>query len=145
MAAASPWWDQPTVQQSALSAENEMPYTRARSDRALSDLTAYLAYNLKRRTAIEVTERRLTPEEREQFRSAKFVEVNKFIAARAFEALPESAKPSKSQAIRMRWILTWKTKDDGSRRPKARAMLLGYQDPKVMRGEPPIRHIIFLG
>ena len=29
----------------------------------------------------------------------------------------------------MRWILTWKVKDDGSAKPKARAVLLGYQDP----------------
>ena len=29
----------------------------------------------------------------------------------------------------MRWILTWKTKEDGSVKPKARAVLLGYQDP----------------
>ena len=29
----------------------------------------------------------------------------------------------------MRWILTWKVKDDGSCKPKARAILLGYQDP----------------
>ncbi len=29
----------------------------------------------------------------------------------------------------MRWILTWKVKDDGTTKPKARAILLGYQDP----------------
>ena len=29
----------------------------------------------------------------------------------------------------MRWILTWKLKDDGTTKPKARAVILGYQDP----------------
>ena len=110
-----------------------MPHTRSSSERALEDLPTYLAYNWKRRTAVEVSEKRLTPEERAQFQSAKAVEVNNFIAARAFEAVPERLRPSRDQAIRMRWILTWKTKDDGTRRPKARAVLLGYQDPSYER------------
>ena len=29
----------------------------------------------------------------------------------------------------MRWILTWKTREDGTKKAKARAVLLGYQDP----------------
>lgn len=145
--ASPPWWQQQSVQESVMMAENsfwcdtsaavsvevEMPHTRSSSERALEDLPTYLAYNLKRRTAVEVSEKRLTPEERAQFQSAKAVEVNNFIAARAFEAVPERLRPSRDQAIRMRWILTWKTKDDGTRRPKARAVLLGYQDPSYER------------
>ena len=76
---------------------------------------------------MEVSEKRLTPEKRAQFQSAKAAEMNNFKEARAFEAIPD-LRPSKEQAIRMRWILTWETKDHGSRRPKARAVLLGYQD-----------------
>ena len=38
-------------------------------------------------------------------------------------------KPSRDQAINMRWILTWKTREDGTKKAKARAVLLGYQDP----------------
>lgn len=30
----------------------------------------------------------------------------------------------------MRWILTWKTKEDGDRKAKARAILKGFQDPE---------------
>ena len=141
--AASPWWTTDHVQamlattecsfwcdeMAAISVEVDLPCTRSGSERALHDLSGYLAYNLKRRTAVEVNERYLTPEEKEQFRSAKSVEVNNFIAAKAFETLPESMRPSKDQAVKMRWILTWKTKDDGSRKAKARAVLLGYQDP----------------
>ena len=63
------------------------------------------------------------------FGEAKAVEVRNFIAAKAFEILPEHLKPNYQQAIGMRWILTWKQKEDGSRKAKARAVLLGYQDP----------------
>ena len=38
-------------------------------------------------------------------------------------------EPNREQAVGMRWILTWKVKEDGSVKPKARAVLLGYQDP----------------
>eukprot|EP00439_Symbiodinium_sp_Y106_P032777 s3772_g3.t3 len=54
--------------------------------------------------------------------------VKNFVAAKAFELIPDHLKPSKDQAIGMRWILTWKLKEDGTRKPKARAVLLGYQD-----------------
>ena len=52
-----------------------------------------------------------------------------FIAAKAFEALPEHLRPHRDQTVGMRWILTWKVKEDGSVKPKARAVFLGYQDP----------------
>ena len=57
------------------------------------------------------------------------MEVRNFLSAGAFEALPDPLRPSRDQAIGMRWVLTWKTKDDGTVRRKARAVLLGYQDP----------------
>ena len=31
--------------------------------------------------------------------------------------------------MKMRWVLTWKKGDDGTRSPKARCLVLGYQDP----------------
>ena len=83
---------------------------------------------LKRRAA-EVHEKHLSPEERQEFAAAKSVEVRNFVASGAFEALPDHLVPSRDQAIGMRWILTWKMKDDGSHKAKARAVLLGYQDP----------------
>ena len=82
---------------------------------------------LKRRT-IEVSERRMTQSEHEQFKGAKQAEVDKFIAAEALQALPPHLQPSKSQALRMRWVLTWKKVEDGVK-PKARAVVLGYLDP----------------
>ena len=137
------WWEQSQVQQAfsctetafwtqetaAVSVEIDMPQSRASSERALKDLPAFFSSSLKRRSSIEIIERHLSPEEKEMFRSAKSVEVTNFVAAQAFEALPDALKPSKNQAIRMRWILTWKYKEDGSKKAKARAVLLGYQDP----------------
>ena len=107
----------------------DMPTTRASSECAISDLSAYFTNSFKRRAAIEVNEKHLSPEEKELFRSSKAVEVSNFVAAKAFEILPEHLKPTANQAIRMRWILTWKHKEDGSHTAKARAVLLGYQDP----------------
>ena len=120
------FWEQPTAM---VSVEIDMPQTRTSSERALKNLTAYMANAMKRKT-IEVSEKYLTPEEKQQFQSAKAIEVNNFLAAKAFESLPEHLRSDKTKAIRMRWILTWKTKDDGSKKAKARAVLLGYQDPQ---------------
>ena len=120
------FWTAPSA---AVEVMVEMPTTRASSERALSDFPAFFVNNFKRRAAIEVCERHLTPEEKTQFKAAKAIEVSNFIAAKAFEVLPEHLKPSAAQAIRMRWILTWKYKEDGSKKAKSRAVLLGYQDP----------------
>lgn len=68
-------------------------------------------------------------ETRAQFEGAKGIEVKNFMAAKAFGTIPAHLQPPREQAIEMRWILTWKVKDDGSCKPKARAILLGYQDP----------------
>ena len=76
-----------------------------------------------KRRAVEVTEKHLTPEQR------KGIEVTNYTAARAFEAPPQHLRPPAEQAFGMRWILTWKLKDDGTYRAKAGAILKGYQDP----------------
>ena len=89
----------------------------------------YFISALKRRT-VEVSEKHLTAEEHEQFKGAKQTEVGKFVGAEALEALPPHLQPSKSQAMRMRWILTWKKTEDQGLKPKARAVVLGYQDPE---------------
>ena len=112
----------------AVAVEVPMPDSRRGTAQALENLSCYVSGSLKRR-AIEVSEKRLTDAEKEEFQQAKAVEVKNFIAAQAFEALPDEMKPSKEQAISMRWILTWKLRDDGSTKAKARAVLLGYQDP----------------
>ena len=112
----------------AIEVEVALPESKQGLEKACRDLSTYFVQNMKKR-AVEVSEKRLTDEEREQFRSAKMVEVKNFVAAQAFETIPEAQRPSKDQAVNMRWILTWKQKEDGTVKPKARAVLLGYQDP----------------
>ena len=111
----------------AVELEFTFPESQRGRDRAFLDLGAYFVGNMRRR-AVELSERRLTPAERESFQGAKAIEVKNFVASKAFEILPDHLKPDKSQAIGMRWILTWKLREDGSRKAKARAVLLGYQD-----------------
>lgn len=139
--AAKPWWEEVFVAEeseghhfwnssfSAVEVSMDLPSTRSKSERILPDLHSFMVGNLKRK-AVEVHEKHLSPEELEQFKSAKAVEVTNFISAKAFEALPSHLKPDMSQVVKMRWVLTWKLRDDGTRKAKARAVLLGFQDPK---------------
>ena len=124
-AEAVSFWDDSSA---AVEVEIDMPRTVKQWDRATGNLPAYFTGALKRQ-AIEVSEKRLSPEDLQKFREAKMIEVKNFLAAQAFEALPKHLQPSKEQAIGMRWVLTWKTKDSGEVKAKARAVLLGYQDP----------------
>ncbi|CAE7316570.1 RE1, partial [Symbiodinium pilosum] len=119
--------DDPGEQGAAVAIEIPMPETNRGSKKAWEDLGAYFTGSLKRR-AVELSEKKMTHAEREEFRGAKATEVKNFIASNAFHILPDHLKPDRSQAIHMRWILTWKLRDDGTRKPKARAVLLGYQD-----------------
>ena len=114
-------------QQAAVEVEIEMPESRKGWEQALNSLEAYFTGALKRR-AVEVSEKKLTAQELAQFREAKNIEVKNFLGAQAFEVLPPHLQPSQDQAIRMRWLLSWKIKDDGTTKAKARAILLGYQD-----------------
>ena len=115
-------------EEAAVTMEIELPSDTRGLNKALGNFEVFFMNALKRKS-IEVNEKRLTAEEREMFREAKTIEVKNFVAAQAFEALPEELRPSLSQAIGMRWILTWKQKPDGNAKAKARAVLLGYQDP----------------
>ena len=122
---ASAFW---TEESAAVAVEIAMPESHQAMSKATQNLTSYFVGALKRR-AVEVSEKRLSQEDKQKFRGAKAIEVRNFIAAQAFEALPPNVRPSKDQAISMRWILTWKVQDNGDLKPKARAVLLGYQDP----------------
>ena len=117
-----------TDTQAAVEVAIDLPHTDKEWKHFAQDATAYVAGMIKRR-AVEVSERKLSAEDQLKFKAAKAVEVKNFISAQAFEALPPHLKPSREQAIGMRWLLTWKVQDDGSVKPKARAILLGYQDP----------------
>jgi hypothetical protein len=120
------FWDEPRA---SVEISISMPETKRGMTRVVDDLGGYFVNQLKRR-AVEVSEKRLTPKELEQFREAKHKEVTNYIAAQAFEAVPPELRPTKDQAVGMRWILTWKQTDEGGYKAKARAILKGYQDPR---------------
>lgn len=117
-------------EEALLSVEVEitMPDSRQGWSKMAEDMESYFVNQLRRR-AVEVSEKRMTPDELRQFSEAKEIEVKNFIAARAFEVVPPELRPDASQAIGMRWILTWKQKDEGGYKAKARAILKGFQDP----------------
>ncbi|CAE7480558.1 RE1 [Symbiodinium sp. CCMP2592] len=125
-AEASAYW---TEEQQAVEIEIPLPESRRGQEHMCKNMQGFFVSALKRR-AIEVCERKLSEGDREKFREAKNAEVRNFISAKAFEALPRHLQPDRSQAVGMRWILTWKVKDDGGVKAKARAVLLGYQDPQ---------------
>ena len=96
----------------------------------LRDLAAFVI-SQSRKNHVEVSERRLSPTELEQFRQAKQKEVKNYILAEVFKKIPDHMKPDASQVLKMRWILTWKCDKENpdQKKAKARAVILGYQDP----------------
>ena len=116
------------TQGAAVEIEIELP-TSIRGKRYMADhFQSFLAAQLRRR-GVEVSERHLTQKELEEFREAKQVEVKKFVGADALQALPPHLQPGKLEAMRMRWVLTWKKSEDGTKTAKARCVVLGSQDP----------------
>ena len=123
----------------------ELPNAKSKQGREwLRDLGCFFSKQL-RRNSVEISEKYLTEKQLEGFRKAKQKEVKNFIVAQAFQKLPEHLQPSKSQILKMRWILTWKIDDsyeatngeplkrDASGdplKPKARAVVLGHMDPE---------------
>ncbi|CAE7947875.1 RE1 [Symbiodinium sp. KB8] len=114
--------------QQAVEVEIPLPESRRGQEHMLKNMEGFFVSALKRR-AVEVCERKLSEEDKAKFREAKATEVRNFISAKAFEALPANKQPDRSQAVGMRWILTWKVKDDGGVKAKARAVLLGIKTP----------------
>ena len=123
---ACSFWSEETA---AVSIEVKMPGTRHGWKDASRNLMGYLANAIKKKS-IEVHERHMDLETRQRFHGAKMIEVKKFLGAKALEALPPELQPPPSQAMRMRWILSWKTDHAGQTGPKARAVVLGYMDPE---------------
>ncbi|CAE7652999.1 unnamed protein product, partial [Symbiodinium pilosum] len=107
-----------------------LPETKNKLQQFSRDPLQFFIKSLRRKS-VEISERRMTEDEKIGFKQAKHVEVKKYLTAKALEALPASMRPDRSQALRMRWILTYKTDETtGEKKPKARAVLLGYMDPE---------------
>ena len=83
-----------------------------------------------------LTERRMTPDERAQFKAAKVKELQSFFDNQVwqFETTRE-AEPSRTLTSRM--LLKWSKNPDGSPRAKARLIVRGFQDPDAWEGTDP--------
>ena len=93
-----------------------------------------------KRARAEVCLKDLTPQEVSLFEVAKEKEISCWIQTSAIRAILRR-KLNPEQILKSRWILTWKPPEEGQSHPKAKARLvvLGFQDPKlveVMRDAP---------
>ena len=122
---STPQWEQAYQ---AVELSCELPTSKNKLEQFMRDPMQFMVSSLKER-AVEVSERRMDAAEKKSFEQAKHTEVKKFLAAKAMEALPSHLRPNRAQALRMRWVLTYKLQEDGSRTPKARAVILGFLDP----------------
>ena len=121
-----------------LGSGNESP-----QDTLRQKLQEALLTSQAKRMKVEVRERLLTDEEKQEFREAKKGEWMSFVENIVVElALRSGVDPSR--IIGSRWVLTWKNVDGKSsnsktQKAKARLVLLGYQDPdlgKYTRSSP---------
>ena len=89
MAQPNPRWKDQNL---AVEVSFELPNSAKAWEKFIRDPEQFFVRNLKRKT-VEVSERRMSPEERASFDQAKQVEVRKYLAAKALEALPPDARP----------------------------------------------------
>ena len=100
---------------------------------------------------VEVAFRRLSPQDQERFRQAMSKEWQSWLENKV-TSIVKAKGIDRSRIIGSRWVLTWKTSADPDNRevvPKARLVLVGYQDPdlgKIATDSPTLRkeskHII---
>ena len=100
---------------------------------------AFLVSAAKRQRS-EVKISQLTSEDREKFHAAKMKEVESWIATETIAKILRHQIP-RENILRSRWILTWKELDETQQnngppqhpkfKPKARLVVLGYEDPEL--------------
>ena len=108
----------------------DLPTSKRGLQRFLEDSEAYVVSQLRRKS-VEVSERNLQPDERMAFKEAKAKEIRGFIQSHCFKVLSPEQQARVKSAVGMRWVLTWKVvPESADRKAKARAVILGYQDPR---------------
>ena len=93
-----------------------------------------------KRARAEVKVKDLSPREVELFNIAKDMELQCWVQTSAIKNILKS-RLNPEQILKSRWVLTWKPPEEPQQSPRAKARLvvLGYQDPKlveVMRDAP---------
>ena len=109
------------------------------SQEAAPEQLATLA-SISKRARSEVSVKDLSPHEVSLFEQAKAKELQCWIQTSAIRGILRR-RLNPDQILKSRWILTWKTPEPGESQPRAKARLvvLGFQDPKlveVMRDAP---------
>jgi hypothetical protein len=99
--------------------------------------TGIWVVNAKAKRSAEVNVRDLTEKEHEEFKEAKGKEINSYMEHMAVD-ICEKHGIDPERVLGMRWILTWKpvTDDVGcvvGRKPKARLIIKGFQDPDLLK------------
>lgn len=95
--------------------------------------------NQKVKRGAEVNFRELNQEEQEQFKQAKSREIDSYMERTAVE-IASSVGVDEERIMGMRWILVWKNEvnDEGEvvgKKPKARLIIKGFQDPDLLKIE----------
>ena len=93
----------------------------------------------KARARVEVNIKKLSADERAQFRAAQHKEMDQWISNDAISVCQRAGIP-KERVMTMRWVLTWKVAEDtGETKAKARLVVKGFTDPDLtkIRSESP--------
>ena len=93
--------------------------------------------NAKAKKGAEVKLRELQEHEVEEFRKAKQKEIDSYVEHAAMDIVSRVGI-DENRVLGMRWILTWKNEEDGEgnvtgKRPKARLIIKGFQDPDLLK------------
>ena len=110
--------------------EVEFPFLLGERDlkKCLNNPEAFVVSSLKKKR-VEISEKTLNAEEKELIRLAKGKEIKEFIKEHVVEAIKDAHLIPPEQIMRMRWVLTWKRQEDGTKKGKARLVVLGFEDP----------------
>ncbi|CAE7907904.1 bacA, partial [Symbiodinium necroappetens] len=109
----------------------DMPANDKEWKKVLKDPRKFLAKSVQK--GVEVSWNRLDETQRAAMTEAKQAEVASWISNKVVKAaLPHI---SREQALRMRWIYTFKAAEPGKVKAKARMVILGYSDPSLLDQE----------
>ena len=92
--------------------------------------------NAKVKKGAEVVLRKLLPHEQQQFDEAMKKEIDSFLSSDAVQICSAAGIPEE-RIMQMRWIYTWKVVTDSAgnetgKRAKARLIIKGFQDPRLL-------------
>ena len=117
-----------------------IPASHQESDLTNADPWIFLVSGAaKQRTEVRMSE--LNQLEKSEFEKAKQSEINNWLQTETISKVLKHQIPAE-QVLKCRWILTWKPIDGVNQdevhqkslrthKPKARLVVLGYQDPKI--------------